>query len=165
MCWQLRASGYSYPRVTVIQIDIHPAGKTLSIRHVRFPRTVHVCDKYASCRQSTYVATFCAVINGIGQRHCSREKMFSTPSPSSAEWSMGPTQFLSSTSQWSRWGKAKYPLTTGYIGLLGPYLQHATSMFNTCSAEPTQTGATTLEVSTIHITLPALPNRGSSTFP
>jgi hypothetical protein len=36
-----------------------------------------------------------------------------------------------------QWGKAKHPLTSGYIGLLGPYLQHVISMFNTCSRVPT----------------------------
>jgi hypothetical protein len=33
-----RTSGYSYPRVAAIRIDVHPAGKTRPTRHVRFPR-------------------------------------------------------------------------------------------------------------------------------
>jgi hypothetical protein len=33
-----QTSGYSYPRVTVIRIDVHPAGEIRPTRHVRFPR-------------------------------------------------------------------------------------------------------------------------------
>jgi hypothetical protein len=33
--------------------------------------------------------------------------------------------------------KAKHMSTTSYIGLLGPYLQHVISIFNTCSRGPT----------------------------
>jgi hypothetical protein len=30
-------SGYSYPRVAVIRIDVHPAGETRLTQHVHFP--------------------------------------------------------------------------------------------------------------------------------
>jgi hypothetical protein len=33
--------------------------------------------------------------------------------------------------------KVKHLLTIGYVGLLGPYLQHVISTFNTCSRGPT----------------------------
>jgi hypothetical protein len=33
MCWRPQTSGYSYPRVTMIWIDVHPAGKTRPTRH------------------------------------------------------------------------------------------------------------------------------------
>jgi hypothetical protein len=38
------------------------------------PTPVHVCPVYASCGQSTYVATIHEVINSDGQSYCSREK-------------------------------------------------------------------------------------------
>jgi hypothetical protein len=38
--------------------------------------------------------------------------------------------------------KSNHMLTTGYINLLGPYLQHVTSTFNTCSGGPTHRSLT-----------------------
>jgi hypothetical protein len=41
---------------------------------------VHVRPAYAPCWQSTYMATFCEVINSDGQNHCSQEKGLMTQS-------------------------------------------------------------------------------------
>jgi hypothetical protein len=102
------------------------------------PVPVHVCDLYASCRQSPYVAIFCVVINSIGQRHCSWEKGSSDNISSTlADRSKGPHVVFLPHSAIEAVEKAKYLLMTNYIGLLGTYLQHVISTFNTCSWGPT----------------------------
>jgi hypothetical protein len=57
--WRLpRTSGYSYPRVAAIWIDVHITWEN-SINTTRMlPIPVHVHPTYASCGQSPYVATF-----------------------------------------------------------------------------------------------------------
>jgi hypothetical protein len=57
--WRLPwISGYSYPRVTVIRIDVHPAGENLINMTRTLPTPVHVRNAYASCGWSPYVTTF-----------------------------------------------------------------------------------------------------------
>jgi hypothetical protein len=88
------------------------------------------------------MTTFHVAINRVGQILCSREISSPNATPSPAKWFADLALFLSSTSQWSRWGKINYPLTTGNIGLLGTYLQHAISTFNTCSQVTTHRSLT-----------------------
>jgi hypothetical protein len=94
----------------MIQIDVHPAGKTWYTRHVRFPR------------QSTYATHMLHVGKG-------------TPNyiPNTvADRSIGPQPFSLFLTTIEVVDKAKYLVATSYIGLLGPYHQHVISTFNTC---------------------------------
>jgi hypothetical protein len=43
------------------------------------------------------------------------------------------SRWLFPHSHWSSRDRVKHLLSTGYIGLLGPHLQHVISTFNTCS--------------------------------
>jgi hypothetical protein len=53
--------------------------------------SLHVCDTYASCGESTYMTTFHVVVNNIGQSYCSREKETHDYIPStSVDLSVGP---------------------------------------------------------------------------
>jgi hypothetical protein len=88
------------------------------------------------------IATFCVIVNRVGQILCSQETSASDATPGSAEYFVGLAPFLSSTSQWSRRGNANHPLRTRYIGLLGPQFQHVISTFNTCSWELTHRSLT-----------------------
>jgi hypothetical protein len=106
MCWWPQISGYSYPRVTVIQIDVHPVGEIWYTRHVR-------------AHDKPYAATFHVDTNGIKQGHCSRETSVSDATPSLAELFAGLAHVLSSANQWSSGGKAKHLLSSDYISLLG----------------------------------------------
>jgi hypothetical protein len=58
MWWLPQISGYSYLRVTTIQIDVHPAEENLTNTPCTLPTPVHACPAYASCGQSPYVTTF-----------------------------------------------------------------------------------------------------------
>jgi hypothetical protein len=42
-----RASGYSYPRVAAIRIDVHPAGENSTNTTRTLPTSVHVRPTYA----------------------------------------------------------------------------------------------------------------------
>jgi hypothetical protein len=57
--WRLpRTSSYSYSRVAMIRIDVHPAWENLTNMTRTLPTLVHVCPSYTFCGRSPYVATF-----------------------------------------------------------------------------------------------------------
>jgi hypothetical protein len=56
--WLPQISGYSYLRVTVIQINVHPAGENPTNTPRTLPTPVHAHPAYAFCRQFPYVTTF-----------------------------------------------------------------------------------------------------------
>jgi hypothetical protein len=104
---------------------------------IRMTRTllalVHVCHTYAFSRQSPHVATFHADPTELDrfttpERKCSRLHL-------SARLSglRDLPQFLSQHCHWSSALKSNICWWTCYVGLLGPYLQHVISIFNTCS--------------------------------
>jgi hypothetical protein len=53
-----QTSGYSYPRVAAIRIDVHPVGENLTNTPRTLPTPVHARPAYAFCGQSPYVTTF-----------------------------------------------------------------------------------------------------------
>jgi hypothetical protein len=53
-----QTSGYSYPRVAAIRIDVYPAGENPTNTTRTLPTPAHVRMTYASCGWSPYVATF-----------------------------------------------------------------------------------------------------------
>jgi hypothetical protein len=131
--WRLsQISGYSYSGVTVIRINVHPAGKNptnkthtlLTPVHVRFLRTVPV---HGNLPRATDM---------VGRSHCSREKGLTTQSP--ARRLIDPrvrTQFLSRANQWSS-GESQTFINSKLLGLPDPYHRHAIGTFNTCSWGP-----------------------------
>jgi hypothetical protein len=74
----------------------------------------------------------------VGRIHYSQEKSLPTQSTTQLSDPQVPPQFLSPNIYWSSVFKSIICWWTCYIGLLGPYLQHVISTFNTCSK-----GATT----------------------
>jgi hypothetical protein len=58
MWWLPQTSGYSYPRVTAIRIDVHPAGENPTNTSRMLPTSVHARPAYAFYGQSPYVTTF-----------------------------------------------------------------------------------------------------------
>jgi hypothetical protein len=58
MWWLTQTSGYSYPRVAVIRIDVHPPGENLTNTPHMLPTLVHARPAYAFCGQFLYVTTF-----------------------------------------------------------------------------------------------------------
>jgi hypothetical protein len=100
--WRLpRTSGYSYLRVTAIRIDVHPAGENPTNTTCTLSTRVHVCPTYASCGQSTYVATFRKPSTTLVGPYCSQDKGLSMqPQPG---WVIhrSATQFVSQDNHWS----------------------------------------------------------------
>jgi hypothetical protein len=79
------------------------------------------------------------VINSIGQNHCSQEKGTPDYIPSTpTDRSTRPHPVSLPLTTIEAVEKAKHLLTTSYISLLGPYLQHVISTINTCSWGPTR---------------------------
>jgi hypothetical protein len=121
MCWWLQINGYSYSRVVVIRINVHPVGETQPTRHICISR-------------GQRIATFHIVINRVEQGHCSREK--GLPTQSIVRQLTDPwvrTQFLSQDNHWSIGGQSQPSVDVWLLGLSGPYLRHAIGTFNTCS--------------------------------
>jgi hypothetical protein len=58
MWWLPQTSGYSYPKVTTIQIDVHPVGENPTNTPRTLPTPLHARPTYASYGQSPYVTTF-----------------------------------------------------------------------------------------------------------
>jgi hypothetical protein len=62
---------YSYLRVTMIRIDVHPVGENLIHTTRTLPMPVHVCHMYAFYGQSTYVVTFSKPSSTLDTPYCS----------------------------------------------------------------------------------------------
>jgi hypothetical protein len=58
MWWLPQTSRYSYPRVVVIRIDVHPTGENPTNTPCTLSTPVHTCPAYAFYGQSPYVTTF-----------------------------------------------------------------------------------------------------------
>jgi hypothetical protein len=58
MRWLPQTSGYSYPRVAMIWIDVHPVGENPTNTPHTLHTSVHVHPAYASYGQSLYMVTF-----------------------------------------------------------------------------------------------------------
>jgi hypothetical protein len=79
---------YSYLRVAVIRIDVHPVGENLiHMTHTLFV-PVHVCHSYASYGLSPYMATFHTDPIEL-DRFTAPEKVLLTPPLSPAKWPVG----------------------------------------------------------------------------
>jgi hypothetical protein len=122
-----QTSGYSYPRVTAIRIDVHPTGENST----NTPHAFH-----AQFTRGPHIATFHTVVNRFEQIHYTREE--GLPTQSTARRSSDPrvrTQLLSHNSQRAV-GKSQAPIDNRLLGLPGSYHRHAIGMFNTCSRGP-----------------------------
>jgi hypothetical protein len=117
---------YSYPRVAVIWIDVHPAVETWSTRHIR--------HSYASCGQSPYMTTINANPVELDGSYYSQEKKAHAPIHIRRLTDLWVhTQFLSHNNHWGSRLKPIIRWWIYYIDLLDLYHQYAISMFNTCS--------------------------------
>jgi hypothetical protein len=58
LCDDCHKQAVTHPRVTAIQINVHPVGENLINTQRTLLTPVHVCPAYATCGQSPYVATF-----------------------------------------------------------------------------------------------------------
>jgi hypothetical protein len=167
--WRLpRTSGYSYPRVTAIWIDVHYAEENLINTIRTLPTPVHIRPAYASYGQSPYMATFHESSTDLDGSHCSLEKG-SRHNPQHARLTdlLIRTQFLSQANQWSSrlkpnfcWWRATR--LTRHISLTcDQYVQYLLTEANPSVLNRHRQGATTLKVSAFHIPLFDLSNQRS----
>jgi hypothetical protein len=169
--WLPRTSGYSYPRVAAIQIDVHLAGETPTNMTRMLPMSVHVCPTYASLGWSPYVVTFHETLTDLDRFHFSGEKG-SRHNPLHASWPIRESiPSFSPEPANEAGGVRQTSVGDQLLGLPGPYHWHTIGTFNTCSLGPTHQsftdidGVTALEVPAFHIALPDLSNQLSPISP
>jgi hypothetical protein len=167
-----QTSGYSYPRVTVIRIDVHTAGETRPTRHTLPTLSPRMVQDHTYLTWFTYSnLTFYDTPTDLDRSHCSCEKGLSTQSTThrlTDPWVH--TQFLSWANQWSMGRKpssCRWP-TTRLTGPISPvcdhYIQYLLAEVNP-SVLNWHRGATILEVLACHIPLPDLLNQLSPLSP
>jgi hypothetical protein len=137
-----RTSGYSYPRVAVIWIDIHPAGETWYTWHVCFLHRSMYATRTLSTGSPRTSQPFTLTQQSWTDLLLPRK--IAPDSTSQPDW-VACGAHLSFSPQHNHWSSALKPNIcwwTCYIGLLCPYHQHMLSTFNTCSQGPTHRSLT-----------------------
>jgi hypothetical protein len=133
---------YSYLRVTVIRIDVHPVGEKPDPHATHFPRSVSVWPSTIRISRGTRISTFHVAVNRFEQIHCPGEQWLLTQSIArrlTDPWVR--TQLLSHNSQWSSGEKSSFCWQPA-ARLTGPIYQHVVGTFNTCSWGPTHRSLT-----------------------
>jgi hypothetical protein len=135
MRWLPQTSGYSYPRVTTIRIDVHPAGENPTNTPRMFSTLVHAHLAYAFCGQSPYVTTF-HWLPRSRNRPLHPEGVLATKYRLAQPSSLVTSFLLPCDSLGVGEREVSTQWLHSYISLLGSYHQHATGTFNTCSRGP-----------------------------
>jgi hypothetical protein len=165
-----QTSGYSYPRVTAIRIDVHPAWETQP--------TCHTLSTLSPCmvHDHTYLtwSTYSNILYSRQQIWTDplhpRRRAPDTIHNTTAIRSAGPYP-TSLPQQPKSSGEKSTPVDNRLVGLSDPYHRHAIGTFNTCWRGPTERslididGATTLEVPACHIPTPRPSQPVVPTFP
>jgi hypothetical protein len=106
---------------------------------------VHVCQSYASCGQSPYMATFRESSTVLDRVTAPEKKELPTTSLAHRLTDLWvPIQFLSHPQPLKQWRKPSIHWQISYISLLGPYHQHVINTFNTCSSGSTHRSLTNI---------------------
>jgi hypothetical protein len=161
-------SGYSYLRVAVIQIDIHPVGETWSTHHMHSMLDPRMALDHTYLTWSTYSNLLWSCQQRWTDALLSRK---SAPnSTSQFDWVAHRTHLSFSPNiviEAVRLSQAS--IDDRLLGLLGTYHQYTISTFNTCLRGSTHRSLTdtcggyNIRCASCHITLPDL-NRWSSAF-
>jgi hypothetical protein len=172
MWWLPQTSGYSYPRVTAIWIDVHPTGENPTNTTRTLSTPVHVRLAYASCGRSPYVATFHTVVDRFEQIHCTREEGLPTQSTSRRPFDPRVrTQLLSHNSQWSSGEESSFcwQPATRLTGPISPacdrYIQYLLARANRTVLNRHRRGLQPWRCRLAMYPLPDLPNQLSPLSP
>jgi hypothetical protein len=103
---------------------------------------VHVRHSYTLYGQSPYVATFHESSTELNRSTAPRKRAHIPIHSTSASQSTGLDPVSLPQQSLKQWEKVKHLLATSYISLLGSYVQHVISTFNTCSLGPTHRSLT-----------------------
>jgi hypothetical protein len=100
--WRLpQTSGYSYPRVAAIEINVHHTGENPTNTTRTLPMPVHVRSVYASCGRSPYVATLRKSSAGLDGCTAPEKKCSQLHLSARLSGLWDPLQFLSQHNHWS----------------------------------------------------------------
>jgi hypothetical protein len=132
-----QTSSYSYPRVAVIRIDVHPAREIQPTRHMLSMLSPRMAHDHTYLTWSTY-----------SNLSYSRQQIWTDPlhlrrrdpdtiHSTTAIRSAGPNP-ASLPQQPKNSGEKSTPVDNWLLGLPGPYHWHAIGTFNTCSRGPTE---------------------------
>jgi hypothetical protein len=132
-----QTSGYSYPRVVAIRIDVHPAGETQPTCHTLPTLSPCMVDDHTYLAWSTY-----------SNLSHSRQQIWTDPlhPRRRAPDTIHNTMVIRSTALYpaslpqhpKSSGEKSTPVDNWLLGLPGPYHRHAIGTFNTCSRGPTE---------------------------
>jgi hypothetical protein len=128
---------YSYSRVTVIRIDVHPVGEIWTTRHTHLTLTPRMVADHTYLTRSTHSNLLWG-----------RQQICTDPLPSEKKGSRhnpqlndcliyGSVLSFSPTTANEVVGKRQAFIDNQLLGLPGPYHRHAIDTFNTCSRGPT----------------------------
>jgi hypothetical protein len=126
----------------VIRIDVHPAGGNPTNMPRTLPTPVHVRPAYTFCGQSSYVVTFYESLTELSKPTTPKKKSSRHNRFESLDRSTGPYPVSLPSQPMKQWRQSQASIDGRLLGLLGPYHQHATDTFNTCSRRSTHRSLT-----------------------
>jgi hypothetical protein len=156
MCWWPQTSGYSYLRVTAIQIDVHLVGETWPTHHTHPTLILHMVPDHTYLTRSTHGNLSCSR-QQIWKKSTAPKKKGSRPNSQHVDWPVRRSvpNFSHITAN-EAVGKRQASIDNRLLGIPGPYLRHVIDTFNTCSRGPTHRSLT--DTSRVY-------NLGGASFP
>jgi hypothetical protein len=124
---------YSYPRVTAIQIDVHPIGEN----QINTSHTSHTQSVYGPRPRGQRITTFHKSLTDLDGSHCSQEKGPLTQSSAASRPIHGYVPSFSPKPTNEVVGLRQASIDDKLLCLLAPYHQHTIGTFNTCSQRST----------------------------
>jgi hypothetical protein len=132
---------YSYLRVAVIWIDVHPAGETRPTHHMHSTLSLHMTRPYVSHTVNAWQPYAKSSI--YLYRSTTPEKKGSRHNPQlDGRLICGSIPSFFPTIANEAVGKRQVSIDNQLLGLPGPYHRHAIGTFNTCSRGPTHRSLT-----------------------
>jgi hypothetical protein len=132
-----QTSGYSYPRVAAIRIDVHLIGETQPTRHTLSTLSPRMVHDHTYLTWSTYSNLLYSHQQIWTDPLHPRRRAPDTIHSTTVIWSAGP--YPASLPQQPKSSREKStPVDNWLLDLLGPYHRHAIGTFNTCSRGPTE---------------------------
>jgi hypothetical protein len=136
--WKLtQTSGYSYPRVTAIRIDVHPKGETQPTRHTLFTLSPRMVHDHTYLTWSTYSnLSYSRQLIWTDLLHPRRRASDIIHSTTVIRFVGSYPASLSQQAKSS--GEKSTPVDNWLLDLSSPYHRHAIGTFNTCSRGSTE---------------------------
>jgi hypothetical protein len=133
---------YSYPRVVVIRIDVHPVGDTQPTRHTHPTLSVRMVPDHTYLTRSTHSNLSRSHDQSWAGPLLPRKKASDTIHTTTADWSTGSYLVPLLIQPMKQWGQTQPSVDSQLLGLPGPYHRHAISTLNNCSRWPTHQSLT-----------------------